>query len=120
MSLMGLLGLALTVISVLAAYQVGFKAGLTEGRSLGFDDGKRAGSKEGSIRGYAVGFERGRRNPESAAHDIEEGRTGYQRLIAILLIVAAIWAVVSFAGPKENQNVPIPSSESSETWETEE
>ncbi len=94
MSLLGLLGLVLTIVSVLAAYQVGYRAGFHQGHQEGYDDGKKAGSKEGSLRGYAVGFDRGRRSNDGTEDKSPKNESMF-RIVMLIAVIGGIWILAS-------------------------
>jgi hypothetical protein len=120
MSLLGLLGLALMTISVLAAYRLGHAAGLQEGRQLGYDDGKKAGTKEGSMRGYAVGYDRGRRAQQGGGTD-EPAPKKYavSPLVIVIAVVVAMWIVANVAGRYGAAPPAHPTSTGIDPWTSE-
>ncbi len=91
MSSWQIVGIALAVIAVVAAYQFG----LVQGRRQGFEEGKKEGRKEGeregTKRGLAVGYDRAKR---ARTGDEEKGkRPGCGLMVLLILLTSLCWLI---------------------------
>lgn len=114
------IGIVVAILSVIAAYWVGYSGGVAAGQERGYDAGKREGAKEGSMRGYAVGYDRAKRRADGEVQS-DEARPSARLSIGMVGLSLAAAAIFFLAvagsrqkslrsGPDSNRATPNSSS----------
>jgi hypothetical protein len=95
------IGIAIAILSVVAAYWIGYTSGFARGKDRGFGDGKRVGAEESSMPGFAAGYKRAKRETGDDEPDAAPGRRFGFGVIALAFAAVMVFYLAA-RGTKEN------------------